>query len=158
MGDGESKRLIALDNKIMKKSYIISGVAALIIFAAVASAVSIASAAGNANGNFGGFWKNKGQNSNLTAEERTAKQAEAQTKIDAVRAALSAGDYNAWVKAVGENAPILKQINAANFNRFAEAHKLQQQADAIRQELGVNKGAGCLGEGGGMHGFGRLRQ
>lgn len=158
MGNGEAKRLIALDNKIMKKSYIISGVAALIIFAAAASAVSIASAAGNANGNFGGFWKNRGQNANLTAEQKTAKQAEAQTKVDAVRAALNAGDYNAWVKAVGENAPILKQINVANFNRFVEAYKLEQQADAIRQELGVNRGAGCLGGGGGMSGFGRLRQ
>ncbi|MBI4778905.1 hypothetical protein HY797_00440 [Candidatus Falkowbacteria bacterium] len=143
----------------MKKSYIISGVAALVIFAAAASAVSIASAAGNANENFSGFWKNRGQNSNnLTVEEKTARQAEMQTRITAVKAALDAGDYNAWVKAVGENAPILKQINANNFNRFVEAHKLQEQANGIRQELGVSRG-GCLGEGGGgMHGFGRLRQ
>lgn len=71
---------------------------------------------------------------------REAKRTEMKTKADAVQAALSAGDYSAWVtavKAIDEDAPELSKITADNFARYAEANRLRTQADSIFQELGV---------------------
>jgi hypothetical protein len=88
-------------------------------------------------------------------KDREAKMAEQKTKIDAVTAALTAGDYNAWVtaeKAMDANSPLLAKITAENFNRYVEATNLQKQAAAIMTELGVERG-GDIGERGhGMRG------
>ncbi len=74
------------------------------------------------------------------AKEREAKRIEKQAKKEAVKTALTAGDYDAWVtavKAMDENAPELNKITASNFAKYAEANKLMNQADSIFQELGI---------------------
>ncbi|OGF25403.1 hypothetical protein A2331_01145 [Candidatus Falkowbacteria bacterium RIFOXYB2_FULL_34_18] len=69
-------------------------------------------------------------------------------KREAVQAALSADDYNAWLTAVGENCPILDKIDTAEkFARYAEAYKLMEQGREIMEELGING----PGFGGPMH-------
>ena len=183
----------------MKKSHIIYGVAVLTILVMAAGVTSTVLAADNATssirGAFGKFWGKSGQvlteeqkaevktkmeavKAALEAEDYTAwvaaeraindnspmltkvsadnfkeyvanykeretKMAAQKVKIDAVKAALEAGDYTAWVtaeKTVNENSPVLTKINANNFSRYVEAWKLRQQADGIMQELGVGDG------------------
>lgn len=135
--------------KKIKKSQLALGIMALTIISTIGiSSVTLASSpnTGNATStaahlriNRMGHWQNKNENKTNRATE-TAKRT-------AVSAALKANDYNAWVKAVGPNAPILQKINASNFSRFVEAYNLRQQADTIMTELGVNKGLG-MGMGG----------
>jgi anti-sigma28 factor (negative regulator of flagellin synthesis) len=88
-------------------------------------------------------------------KERQADMAERQAKMEAVRAAINAGDYNAWVtatKAMDEDCPNLEKINSNNFSRYVEAFKLRDQAQKIFEELGVNGGGvGGEGMGGMMH-------
>src|SRR3989339_467472 len=61
-------------------------------------------------------------------------------KREAVQAALSADDYNAWLTAVGENCPILDKIDTAEkFARYAEAYKLMEQGREIMEEFGIKE-------------------
>lgn len=80
-----------------------------------------------------------------------------ETKMTAINAALEAGDYNAWVAAVGADCPMLEKINATNFNRYVEAHNLRQQEQEIMIELGLSRGEGThMGTGRGVgKGMGR---
>jgi hypothetical protein len=74
-------------------------------------------------------------------KNRETKRTEMRTKMEAVKAALTAGNYDSWVageKAMNENSPALQKINATNFQRYAEAHKLRQQANTIMEELGLD--------------------
>ena len=71
---------------------------------------------------------------------------------EAMLKAFANNDYNAW-KNLMQGRGATRVINAQNFARFAEAHKLAlagktAEANKIRQELG-------LGNGGGM-GFGKV--
>jgi hypothetical protein len=132
----------------MKKTYMALGVLALTVITTVGLATASMAASRN-NGSVNG--KNLGVNQ----ADREAHRAEMEVKRTETQAALTAGDYNAWVKAEGENAPILTKINATNFARFAEAHKLQEQARTIMTELGLENGqGGGMGMGKGM-GMGR---
>lgn len=54
------------------------------------------------------------------------------------KAALEAGDYEAWKAAMPENCPLLEKINEENFSRLAEAGSLIKQAGKIYEELGLN--------------------
>lgn len=67
-----------------------------------------------------------------------------ENKRAAEEAALKANDYNAWVKAVGSNAPILKKINATNFSKYVQLYNLRQQENVLMTELGLegNNGRG----------------
>lgn len=97
----------------------------------------------------GGFGRN------LSAADKAAfeaKRAEMDAKMTAVNAALDAGDYNAWVKAMPTGAPILTKINESNFPKFAEAHKLNEQARVIYKDLGVDKPERGFGRPGMMRG------
>jgi hypothetical protein len=99
-------------------------------------------------------------------KQKEADMAARQVKMDAVKTALTSGDYNAWVaaeKAVDEKCPLLDKINAGNFSKLVEANKLRQQADTIMKELGIDQmgdrgdkgGRGLGGPGpvtGGRHG------
>lgn len=97
----------------------------------------------------GRMMKGHGQNQ-MTDEERTAFQKEQEAKRQAVEAAVNANDYEAWVKAAGDDCPMSDKINKDNFSKFAEAHRLRQSADKIMEELGIEK----MGRGfGGQHGF-----
>lgn len=99
------------------------------------------------HGKFGrmGDWLNK-KGDKVTNEAREAERVKKQA---AVQAALKAGDYNAWVQAVGTTSPMLTKINKDNFAKFVQAHELRLQADAIMTELGINPGEG-RGQGGMM--------
>lgn len=80
--------------------------------------------------------------------------------MEAARTAIEKNDYNAWKAAVGDNG-IAEKINADNFSKLVEAHKLMQdgkydEAKTIREELGLG-GAGAMGgmmRKGGRHGMG----
>jgi len=56
--------------------------------------------------------------------------------------AFDNNDYNAWKELMGGRGRVSQVINAENFARFAEAHKLAlagntEEATKIRQELGL---------------------
>jgi hypothetical protein len=63
-------------------------------------------------------------------------------KTNAVKAALDAGDYDAWLKAVGANSPIAQKINKDNFSRYVEAYNHVKQAQLIVNELGLTPSKG----------------
>jgi len=72
---------------------------------------------------------------------REAAMAAMQTKMTAVQAAVTAGDYNAWVTAVtalNAKSPLLSKINSGNFTSYVQARNLQTQAASIMKTLGVN--------------------
>lgn len=68
---------------------------------------------------------------------------------EAIDQAIQSGDYNTW-KGLMENTrmgeELLAKVNESNFNRFAEAHKIMQEAkeksQAIFDELGIEKPQG----------------
>lgn len=101
---------------------------------------------------------------NMTAEQKAAmeaKKTEMDVKINAIKAALTAGDYNAWVtaeKALNTNSPILSKISADNFDKYVEANNLRLKAETIMKELGISglgMGSGLgLGMDHGRGGFG----
>lgn len=95
-----------------------------------------------------------GENREQFLASREEFRAEMDARRETVQAALRAGDYDAWVEAVGEDAPILEQINRDNFNRFVEARQYMEQGREIMEELGVEgRGFGRIGAKGGMVGF-----
>lgn len=138
--------------KIMKKKYIISSLAALSVLAIAAGATSVLAASPNASSTVNslmGKLKMRSEQS-LTAEQKTQMQekiaeretimAERETKMAAMKATILSGDYTAWVaaeKTLNPDSPLLTKITAANFNKFVEAVKLQDQADSIMKELGI---------------------
>ena len=78
-------------------------------------------------------------------QDRETKMTEQKTKMDAVNAALQAGDYSAWVSAetaANANSPALSKITATNFSQYAQAFQLRQQAGNILKTLGVDGGQG----------------
>ncbi len=143
----------------MKKSYIISGVVALTILATATVAIPIVLATDSSDSK-GFFGRSRGHFSQGLTEEQ---KIEMQTKMDAVKAALEAGDYNAWVaaeKSINENSPVLEKINADNFASYVNAWSLRQQAGDIMEGLGLGKG-GDMGRRGhasmvGGFGFGKI--
>lgn len=76
----------------------------------------------------------------------SAKQAEMQTKHLAVEKAVEAGDYNAWLEAIGDNSPLKGKITAANFSKLTQIHQLEKQQEALRAELGIEN-LGHFGKG-----------
>ena len=89
-------------------------------------------------------------------QDRETKMTEQKTKMDAVNAALQAGDYSAWVSAetaANANSPALSKITATNFSQYAQAFQLRQQAGNILKTLGVDGGQG-FGPGHGRMPFG----
>jgi len=134
----------------MKKKYMLSLAALSVLAVAVGTTAVMAAAPGNSSAAATGRGRINARHEqrNLTEAQKT----EINTKAEAVRTALTKGDYTAWMtaeKAINANAPILTKITADNFNKFAEAHRLREQADAIMKELGLNEGPG-LGMGRGL--------
>ena len=72
----------------------------------------------------------------LTEAQKTARA----TKKAAIESALKASDYNAWVIAVGPNAPILQKINATNFSTYVQIYTLKQQEQVLKTQLGLTDG------------------
>lgn len=104
----------------------------LTVLAAAAGITSTVLAADNGTGN-GIFGKFRGQQAqNLT----DAQKAEMQAKMDAVKAAITAGDYDAWVtaeKAINENSFMLTKMTAEKFKTYAEQYKVREAERADRQ-------------------------
>ncbi len=122
----------------IKKSQLALGLTTLAIIGAVGLSSSVLAADGINNGFSLG--KNRTERSGLTEEQKAdmdARRAGMETKMTAINAALEAGDYNAWVAAVGADCPMLEKINATNFNRYVEVYKLRQQEQKIMEELGL---------------------
>jgi hypothetical protein len=162
----------------MKKDNLLKGAAVLGALALMAGGVVAADAAVNnatdttATTNTNTTWEGRGGNggrgfenslNGLTAEEkaakiaemeanRTANQATREAKQTAVEAAITAGDYDAWVTAEGTNSPVVSKVTKDNFPKFVEAHNLMTQAHTILAGIGLEDGAG-KGLGMGM-GFG----
>ncbi len=61
-----------------------------------------------------------------------------QQNMEEVRAAVESGDYNAFAEVAPEH--LLEKINADNFGRFQEMHSHMEQARAIGEELGLERG------------------
>ncbi|MFA6394147.1 MAG: hypothetical protein WCW25_04740 [Patescibacteria group bacterium] len=90
-------------------------------------------------------------------EERRAEAEARQTKIDS---AIAAGDYDAWVAAVGTDCPLADKITKDNFPKFVEAYNLMKQAREKMTELGIEQGEGFMSGGfmGMKHGSGMAGQ
>jgi len=157
LNKGRRSPLINLKNKykIMKKNYFTKGFIALAILAALGGgSVLMVKAASNetiaaTKATATRLFKNSQQRPVLTAEqkaafekERTARQAEQKTRQTAIESAFNNNDYQAWLSAVGSDCPLADKINATNFPKLVEAHKLQTQADQIMTDLGIEKMGG----------------
>lgn len=142
-----------------KKKYFISGLAVLSVLAITAGASSVMAADTSANSLIDKFKIRHGQERQELTDDQ---KAEIKTKIEAVKSALEAGDYNAWVaaqKAINEDCPMLDKITSDNFSKYVEANNLRKQADNIMKDLGINDmGRGDMdGLGLGNGGFGGHR-
>ena len=125
----------------MNKRIVLAGLIMVIGLAATGTAL----AAGNNTINQG-LKKMNRQSVQLSEEQK----AELETKRAAmigqqaiIEQALAAGDYNAWFsaqQAVSQDCPMLTKITKDNFNRYVESWRLRQQAEAIDQELGLDRG------------------
>ena len=130
-----------MNNK--NKKYLVFGIIALTILVSAAGLTTAAMASDTGAGTGKAFNKFFGQKGERSQALTDAQKVEMQAKLDAVKAALTAGDYNAWVtavKALNANSPLLEKINSSNFSRYVEANKLQGQADSILKDLGIE---GC---------------
>lgn len=153
---GRRSPLINLKNKykIMKKNYFTKVFIALSILAALGGgSILVARAASNETATAARLFKNNQQRPVLTTEqkaafekERAVRQAEQKTRQIAIESAFNNNDYQAWLSAVGSNCPLANKINATNFSKLVEAHKLRAQADKIMTDLGIEKmGGGEMG-------------
>lgn len=85
------------------------------------------------------------QSIKLTAEQKAeleTKRAAMVNQKEAIEAALTAGDYQAWVNAqqiIDKDCPILAKITKDNFDRYVASWRLRQQAELIDQELGIDR-------------------
>ncbi len=129
----------------IKKSQAALGLVALVAISTVGLASATLAAGRNHNSNNASATSTamrleKGNRPELTEAQKTAIE----TKRNAEESALKANDYNAWVAAVGANAPILEKINATNFNKYVELYNLRQQERTLMDELGLvgNNGRG----------------
>jgi hypothetical protein len=133
----------------IKKSQVALGLAAVVAISSI-GLTSSTLAAGRGNG--------INQSASSTAmhlgrgNERPAlteaQKAEIEAKKTAEEAALKAGNYSAWVTAVGSDCPMLEKINASNFSRYVELYNLREQERTIMTELGIEKENGHgLGKG-----------
>jgi hypothetical protein len=119
----------------MNKKYLITSIIALAVLATGAGlATTVMAADGTENSSiFGKFFGRRGGQAmnRLTQAQRT----ELDTKLEAVRSAIQAGDFNAWVtaeKAIDANSPILTKVTADNFSAFSSQEKQRQ---ATRDEM-----------------------
>ncbi|MEI6835704.1 MAG: hypothetical protein WCK59_02625 [Candidatus Falkowbacteria bacterium] len=141
--------------KNIKKSQIALGLMALTIVSVIGfSSATLASGTENSDKTATSttthlLRHNKNSNKATSTQIATMKAKQA-----AIKAALAANDYNAWVSAVGTNAPILKKINANNFSQYVQAYNLNLQAQTIMTQLGISGGMGMgMGERFGMNGL-----
>lgn len=140
-----------------QKNLIIGGVAAIVALVAIGGVALSAFAAENGTTNnsvrshFGR--QMNGQGMGQRGERGLLSQAELDAKKAAIDAAIKAGDYTAWVTAVGSDCPMLGKINEGNFSTFVQAYNLREQARLLMEGLGVTQGEGGFGMMGGRGRF-----
>jgi Skp family chaperone for outer membrane proteins len=120
----------------MKKKNLVVSLAALALLAGAAGASSALAANTDSAGPI------RGQKQLVLSE---TQKAEMDAKFAAVQAALTAGDYDAWVaaeKALNEDCPMLEKVTAANFSQYAKAYSLRAQADSLLAEIGIETPGG----------------
>jgi len=71
--------------------------------------------------------------------KRAEIRAEMEAKRPAIEAAISAKDYNAWVKAVCSDCPMLKKVTADNFDEFIKSYQLRQSSEKPGEGLGIGR-------------------
>jgi len=130
-----------------KNKKIIEGVIALSVLSLVGGGIAVAQASANNSDGLGAmFGGRQGKGQEQRVELTDAQKTEMQAKIDAIKSALEAGDYNAWmtaVKAMNPNSQELKKVTADNFAEFVTAHKNREaemtaqrtKMDAVRTAL-----------------------
>jgi len=125
----------------MKKKYIATGLLALSVLAVTAGASTVSAAGFNAKTSslFNKFNMHSQVEASLTADQKAALK----TKMDAVNAALAAGDYNAWVTAetaLNAKSPLLTKITATTFPAYAAKYQAQvaKQTDQKNKIAAVN--------------------
>lgn len=140
-----------------QKNLIIGGVAAIVALVAIGGVALSAFAAENGTTNnsvrshFGR--QMNGQGMGQRGERGLLSQEELDAKKAAIDAAIKAGDYTAWVTAVGSDCPMLGKINAGNFSTYVQAYNLREQARLLMEGLGVTQGEGGFGMMGGRGRF-----
>lgn len=93
-------------------------------------------------------------------QKMAARKAAMETAQAEINKAIEAGDYDAWVKAVGTGNYLTKTITKDNFSKYQEIYNLHQQiknlqdqVDQKMTDLGLDKGG--FGQGmGDAHGRG----
>lgn len=146
-----------MNKYLTKKNLILGTITSLVLVTAIALAPSVFAAGKGNSGNFAnpGFRGNSNEFRQGFPKLTDDQKAELKAKNDAIKAALNAGDYNAWVtavKAVHPNSPLLSKITASNFSKYVEVYKLHLQIDALNKELGIGRGNGMMfGEGRGFN-------
>jgi len=149
-----------------KTNYLIGGAAALVSIIAISGIALSAYAQTPVKQGLMRGWNN------LSSEQKAemeARRTERNSEREQIHAAVSQG-YAAWAEAIkkyrGENAPILKQVNADNFAKYAqamgyvnEAETQMEKARTVLDEIGVDgvgmgMGMGAMkgNRGGGMRG------
>lgn len=74
-------------------------------------------------------------------KEMETKRAAMQEQMDAVNAALDAGDYSAWQKAISglKQAPgFAEKITEENFDTYVKLHQAQKEVRKLAEELGID--------------------
>ena len=129
----------------MKKSNtIIAGSAALVALVAVTGLVVTSFAA---SGSETEYMPKRFFSRQLSDEERDEWRAKMENRRvefierrEAVKNALDAADYTAFVQAIGDtDCHLSGKINESNFSRLVEAHQLREQARNIMEELGIER-------------------
>ncbi len=89
----------------------------------------------------------------FNSEEWQERKAEMEVKREEVMTAVEAGDYQAWLEAVGSDRPMAQEVTEDEFPRLIEAHNLMRegkekfdQARIIKEEIGLSFGQGKKGE------------
>ena len=143
----------------MNKKTVAIGIASAALTAMVVAAPTLAQGLGFGWGNGGvpprgGDGERPVPSADDTRGKRLEMTEEMTAQRETVEAAIAAGNYTAWVEAMGDS-PIVEQVTAAEFPRYMQmwnllnqARGLQEQAQTIGEEIGL--------ENGGFSGFGRM--
>jgi len=150
----------------MNKKTVAIGLASAALTAMVVAAPTLAQGLGYGWGN--GGVPPRGEEgerpvplSDDTRGKRPELTEEMETHRAAAEAAIAAGDYTAWVAAMGDS-PIVEQVTAAEFPRYMQmwnlmnqARDLTDQARTIGEEIGLeHAGFGGYGQPGPGRGLG----
>lgn len=144
-------KIIKNNTKLRTKKIVLSSIAMAAVLAVLGGFASTSLAATGTTGqNTGNYSTTKITKikKHVANPSKAARLAAMKAKQAAIKAALEASDYNAWLAAVGANSAITKKINATNFPQLVQIYQLNKQILTLKTGLGINNGSGWnLGEG-----------